>query len=303
MRLHHLLSEARAHSEAAAADAPLLLAHILEKPVTWIYAHPEEGVSARQAERFRQLLARRAAGEPLAYLTGEKEFWSLKLKVTPDTLVPRPETELLVEVGLELGDFLRSPHPNRLPRGEGATPPSPSGRAAGGEGITILDLGTGSGAIALAIAHERPRWQVTATDLSTEALAVARENARKPGLKNLRFLQGRWYEPLPGEARFHLILSNPPYVAEGDPHLQGDGVRHEPLSALTAGPEGLDELRTIIRGAPAHLEPGGWLAVEHGAEQGQAVRTLFREAGFERVETRRDLAGRDRVTLGCYACN
>ena len=301
MQLHHLLAEARAHSEAAAADAPLLLAHLLDKPVTWIYAHPEEAVSAPQAERFRQLLARRGAGEPLAYLTGEKDFWSLTLKVTPATLVPRPETELLVEVGLELGDFLRPPHPSPLPKGEEATLPSPSGRGAGGEGITILDLGTGSGAIALAIAHERPRWQVTATDLSAEALAVAKENARKLGLKNLRFLQGRWYDPLPANARFQLILSNPPYVAENDPHLQGDGVRHEPRAALTAGPEGLDELRTIVRGAPAHLDPGGWLAVEHGAEQGQAVQALFQEAGFEKVETRRDLAGNDRVTLGCYA--
>ncbi len=275
MQIRRLLAEARAHSEAAAADAPLLLAHLLGKPVTWIYAHPEEAVSAPQAERFHQLLARRGAGEPLAYLTGEKDFWSLTLKVTPATLVPRPETELLVEVGLELGD--------------------------GDEGITILDLGTGSGAIALAIAHERPWWQVTATDLSAEALAVAKENARKLGLKNLRFLQGRWYDPLPANARFQLILSNPPYVAENDPHLQGDGVRHEPRAALTAGPEGLDELRTIVRGAPAHLDPGGWLAVEHGAEQGQAVQALFQEAGFEKVETRRDLAGNDRVTLGCYA--
>ncbi len=277
MQIRRLLAEARAHSEAAAADGPLLLAHLLDKPVTWIYAHPEEAVSAPQAERFRQLLARRGAGEPLAYLTGEKDFWSLTLKVTPATLVPRPETELLVEVGLELGD--------------------------GDEGITILDLGTGSGAIALAIAHERPQWRITATDLSAEALAVAKENARKLGLKNLRFLQGRWYEPLPADARFHLILSNPPYVAENDPHLQGDGVRHEPRAALAAGPEGLDDLITIIRGAPAHLERGGWLAVEHGAEQGRAVRALFQEAGFEKVETRRDLAGRDRVTLGCYACD
>ena len=277
MQIRRLLAEARAHSEAAAADGPLLLAHLLDKPVTWIYAHPEEAVSAPQAERFRQLLARRGAGEPLAYLTGEKDFWSLTLKVTPATLVPRPETELLVEVGLELGD--------------------------GDEGITILDLGTGSGAIALAIAHERPQWRITATDLSAEALAVAKENARKLGLKNLRFLQGRWYEPLPADARFQLILSNPPYVAENDPHLQGDGVRHEPRAALAAGPEGLDDLITIIRGAPAHLERGGWLAVEHGAEQGRAVRALFQEAGFEKVETRRDLAGRDRVTLGCYACD
>ncbi len=277
MQIRRLLAEARAHSEAAAADAPLLLAHLLGKPVTWIYAHPEEAVSAPQAERFRQLLARRGAGEPLAYLTGEKDFWSLTLKVTPATLVPRPETELLVEVGLELGD--------------------------GDEGITILDLGTGSGAIALAIAHERPHWRITATDLSAEALAVAKENARRLGLKNLRFLQGRWYEPLPTDARFHLILSNPPYVAENDPHLQGDGVRHEPRATLAAGPEGLDDLITIIRGAPAHLKRGGWLAVEHGAEQGRAVRALFQEAGFEKVETRRDLAGRDRVTLGCYACD
>ena len=301
MQIRQLLTEARTRPGPAAADAPLLLAHVLEKPLTWIYAHPEEAVSSALAGRFRQLLARRAAGEPLAYLTGAKEFWSLKLKVTPHTLVPRPETELLVELALALGDGLEPPHPNPLPEGEGANHSSPPGRGAGGEGTNVLDLGTGSGAIAVAIAHERPQWRLTASDLSTAALAVAQENARNLGLHNLRFLQGRWYDPLPAEARFHLILSNPPYVAEGDPQLLADGVGHEPLSALAAGPEGLDELRTIVQGAPAHLAPGGWLLVEHGAGQGEAVRRLFRQAGLDKVETRRDLAGNDRVTLGCYA--
>ncbi len=276
MQIRQLLAAARAHPEPAAADAALLMAHVLNKPLTWLYGHPDAALTEAQVQRFRQLLARRAAGEPLAYLTGEKEFWSLTLKVTPATLVPRPETELLVETALALG--------------------------APDEALELLDLGTGSGAIALAIAHERPGWQVTATDLSPEALAVARENAHNLGLQNVRFLHGAWYQPLPKSVRFHLIVSNPPYVVEGDPRLQEDGLRHEPSTALAAGPEGLDDLRIIIQGAPAHLEPGGWLAVEHGVDQGSAVRVLFQKAGFEKVKTRRDLAGRDRVTLGCYAC-
>ncbi len=256
-------------------DARLILAHVLERDPAWLFAWPEHELDEAQLARYRELLRRRAAGEPLAYLTGEKEFWSLPLKVTPATLVPRPETELLVELALKRG------HDH--------------GKA------KVLDLGTGAGAIALALAHERRRWEITATDVSPEALAVAAENARRLGLANVRFLQGDWYRAVPAGERFHLILSNPPYVAEDDPHLERGALPHEPRRALVSGPDGLDDLRTLIAGAPGHLEPGGRLLVEHGMDQGAAVRALFRQADFQRVETHRDLAGRDRVTLGCYS--
>jgi release factor glutamine methyltransferase len=270
-------------------DARLILAHVLKRDPTWLYAHPEHPLEVTQLERFHALLERRAAGEPLAYLTGEKEFWSLPLKVTPATLIPPPEPPLLVELAMA------TPSP---PRSSGApATPSPSGQTT----FQLLDLGTGSGAIALALAHERPAWAITATDVSTGALEVARQNARRLALANVRFRHGHWYQPLATDERFHLILSNPPYVAEGDSHLLENGLPHEPARALAAGPEGLDDLRAIIAGAPGHLHPGGWLLVEHGMEQGEAVRALFRQAGFGEVATRQDLAGRDRVTLGCYS--
>ena len=276
MRTDQALQEARQLEDEIARDAPLILAHVLNRPLAWIYTWPEHELGKHQIARYRELLQRRRAGEPLAYLTGEKEFWSLPLKVTPATLIPRPETELLVELALEFGD---------------STAPVPR----------VLDLGTGSGAIALALAHERPGWRITATDVSREALAVAEENARRLGLQGVRFLAGHWFDALAAGERFHLIASNPPYVAEGDPHLLESGLPHEPGSALIAGPEGLDDLRRIISGAPCHLEPGGWLLVEHGADQGRAVRELFRKSGFHEVVTRKDLGGRDRVTLGCYS--
>lgn len=268
-RLDVLLRQARERIDAQ--DASILLAHALSKPPAWLYAHGDESVSETDAGRFMELVARRAAGEPVAYLTGRRGFWTLDLAVTADTLIPRPETERLVELALE-----------RLPAG-GAP--------------QVLDLGTGSGAIALALASERPQARVLATDCSAAALAVAQANARENGLANVAFAQGGWYAPMAGR-RFEMIASNPPYIAAGDGHLGRGDLRFEPGAALASGPDGLDALRVIVAGAPTHLEAGGWLLVEHGLEQGAAVRALFIAAGLEEVETKRDLEGRDRVTLG-----
>ncbi len=256
------------------ADAALILAHVLNKDRSWLYAWPEHSLAPDQINQYEQLLQRRLQGEPLAYLTGCKEFWSLSLKVSQDTLIPRPETELLVETALELP--LRD------------------------DKIHALDLGTGSGAIALVLASERPQWQLSATDISPKALQVAKENARTHGLQQIQFFLSHWFETLDTTQPFDLIVSNPPYVAEGDPHLQQDGLPHEPITALTAGDDGLNDLRTIIQHAPHYLQPQGWLIVEHGVDQGVAVQTLFRQAGFEQVSTRQDLERRDRISLGCY---
>jgi release factor glutamine methyltransferase len=253
------------------ADAALLLAHALGHPRAWLLAHGGDAVAAEDAGRFEALVERRATGVPVAYLTGSRGFWTLDLAVTPATLIPRPETELLVELALA-----------RIP----------SDVESG-----VADLGTGSGAIALAIAKERPRARVVATDASVDALDVARENARCNGIGNVEFRQGDWYAPLVGEA-FDLIASNPPYIALGDPHLEEGDLRFEPPAALSSGIDGLDAIRSIVRDAPAHLREGGWLLLEHGWEQGEAVSTLLRDAGFVDVATERDLEQRDRVTLG-----
>ena len=247
-------------------DAELLLAHVLDVSRANVVARDERVLTPEEQGDFERLLARRMSGEPLAYLTGTREFWSLELDVTPDVLVPRPETELLVEWGVALA-----------PR-------------------SVLDLGTGSGAIALALASELPDTRVAATDISAAALEVARANARRLRLE-VQFAEGACYAPVDGA--FDLIVSNPPYVAEGDPHLAE--LKFEPAIALTSGADGLGALRAIVAGAPQHLRSGGWLLVEHGATQGPAVRELFARAGFARVETRRDLAGLERATGGCVA--
>jgi release factor glutamine methyltransferase len=222
--------------------------------------------------RYRALIERRARGEPLAYLTGIREFWSLPLRVSRAVLVPRPETELLVERALAL--------------------------RAVSEG-RVVDLGTGSGAIALALARERPHWRVTATDISMEALAVARANAAELQLTGIDFRQGSWFAPL-GGARFDLIVSNPPYVAADDAVLEDPALAHEPRLALTPGVDALRCLREIARDAPQHLEPGGWLLVEHGAAQAAAVRDELVLAGCRSVRSHRDLAGHERITEGQY---
>ncbi len=268
------ISESLAQARAVidAGDANLLLLHVLKCPQAWLYAHGDAVVDADQAARFRELVARRASGEPVAYLLGYRGFWTLNLRVTPDTLIPRPETELLVEQALERLD----------PAAD----------------VRVADLGTGSGAIALAIAAERPQGRVVATDRSEAALAVARDNAVAHGLGGrVAFRQGDWFAPLAGE-RFDLVASNPPYIADGDPHLARGDLRHEPPSALSSGADGLDAIRILVADAPSHLEPGGWLLLEHGFDQGPAVRALLDAAGFVEVATVQDLERRDRVSLG-----
>lgn len=268
-----LLREASVRLPGADArrEVERLLEHVLEVERAWLFTHPEHQVAADALVRFARLLDRRIAGEPLAYLVGQVGFWTLDLHVTPATLVPRPETELLVEVALA------------------HLPPDTA--------LRVVDLGTGSGAIALALARERPKATLVATDASPDALAVASANAVRNALTQVVFRQGSWFDPLRGE-RFHLIVSNPPYVADGDPHLQQGDLRHEPALALSCGSDGLNAIRHIVRHAPEYLEPDGWLVMEHGLTQGAAVRDLLRDAGFVDVSTRHDLEARERVTLG-----
>lgn len=268
-RLDDLLQYARKRIDTV--DAEFLLVHVLGKSRSWLFAHRGDFVPVAAAAAFDALVDRRAAGEPVAYLTRQRGFWRFDLAVSPATLIPRPETELLVELALE-----------RLPRDRP---------------LRIADLGTGSGAIALALALERPNAQVVATDASVDALDVARANAAALQLRNVEFREGDWFAPLAGE-RFDLIASNPPYIAVGDPHLDEGDLRFEPASALSSGTDGLDALRVIASRAPACLVDDGWLLVEHGWDQVAAVRGLFAAAGFIEVETARDLEGRDRVTFG-----
>ncbi len=268
------VGEALAKSWLAPIDAQVLLAHVVGRERSWLVAHRDDALTRAEADAFAALVARRRAGEPVAYLVGQREFWGLMLTVTPAVLVPRPETETLVELVLD-----------RLPDDRP---------------VRVLDLGTGSGAIALAIASERSRAEVVAVDVSTAALAVARGNADALGLRHVTFRESDWYADV-GAAPFDVIVSNPPYVAAGDPHLAQDDLRHEPRGALVAGVDGLGALRTIVAGAPARLVPGGALVVEHGYDQAEAVQGLLRAAGFDNVVGRRDLAGIVRVAAGRLA--
>ena len=238
VRVRELLLDAaqrlESTSESARADAEILLAHCLQKSRTWLFTWPEYSVPTAGEAHFQQLLTQRLRGVPVAHLTGQREFWTLNLKVTPDTLIPRPDTELLVETALSL-----------LPSASAGEPPN------------ILDLGTGTGAIALSLASERPDARLTACDFSATALAVARENARSHGLHHVTLIQSNWFEALPTQ-RFTMIVTNPPYIETNDPHLAQGDVRFEPLSALTAGNDGLDDIRHIVQHAPAWLIQGGW---------------------------------------------
>ena len=257
-------------SESAQIDSELLLACALGCNRTYLYTWPEKHLSTSQQSYFDSLLDRRVLGEPIAYVTGEREFWSLTLRVNRHVLIPRPETELLVETALGL-----------LPT----------------QAQRVADLGTGSGAIALALANERPDWQIYASDLSLEALQVASDNALSNKLGNVHFSQGSWCEALPAEP-MHMIISNPPYIDPQDSHLSQGDLRFEPRSALSSEESGIADIRTIITQAPAHLILGGWLLLEHGFEQAAAVRALLTTNGFQNVRTLQDLNGLDRVTLG-----
>jgi release factor glutamine methyltransferase len=252
-------------------EAKLLLAHVLGRDRAWLAAHADEAVSAEQGKIFDALARRRRDGEPVAYLIGRREFYGLDLEITPDVLIPRPETELLVELTLA--------------------------RVPDDREIRVLDLGTGSGAVALAIAAARRKARVVGTDVSTAALALATRNAARLGIGNVSFVESNWFDALPRE-RFDLIAGNPPYVASGDPHLAEGDLRHEPQQALTSGGDGLRAIRAIVAAAAAHLAPGGWLLLEHGHDQADAVGELFRGAGFADVGAARDLAGILRVSYG-----
>ncbi len=265
MLIHEALAQARA-AGVDRLDAQWLLGHLLLRPRAWLLAHGEEALPEAAFAAWPALLARRAGGEPLAYVLGQHEFCGLALTVTPAVLVPRPETELLVQWALELLIGTAAP--------------------------SVIDLGTGSGAIALALLQARRDIDMLATDASAEALAVAQRNAQRHALP-LRLSQGNWWTAA-GSACFSLAVSNPPYIAAGDPHLPA--LVHEPLHALTSGPEGLDALRQLIDGAPEHLLPGAWLLLEHGHDQADAVQTLLRGRGFGAPQTRHDLADLPRCT-------
>lgn len=251
-------------------DAEILLEHVSGKGRSFILAFGETRLTAAQLERLAALLARREQGEPVAYLIGQREFWSLALEVSPATLIPRPDSECLVEQALL-----------RLP----ARP------------AQIVDLGTGTGAIALALASERRDCQVSAVEFNPEAAALARRNALRLGLAHVEVLQGSWFDPLAGR-RFDMIVANPPYIDADDVHLSQGDVRFEPASALVAAEQGLADLRIIANQAPRYLASAGWLLLEHGWQQGAAVRTLLCDAGFSRVESVRDYGDNERVTLG-----
>lgn len=257
--------------EEATREAELMLCRATGLTRTQLRTHPEKDVSATQQAQLSAWIQRRLQGEPLAYILGDAEFYGLTLSVTSDTLIPRQDTELLVDAALEL-------IPERAP-------------------WTVLDMGTGSGAIAIAIAHHRPIAQVTALDASKAALAVAQDNACALRLPSIRFIHSDWFSAL-GQQRFDVIISNPPYIAQNDPHLQATSLPYEPMSALTSGVDGLDDIRLLVQQAPRHLNSDGWLLLEHGYDQGAAVRHLMQSAGFSAIATHRDYGNNDRITLG-----
>lgn len=258
-------------TDQSALEAEILLAHVLDKPRSYLRAFAEENLSEEAQQQFAQVLQRRLQREPIAYITGKKEFWSLDFIVTSDTLIPRPETELLVETILTL-----------FPKEES---------------IKVADLGTGSGAIAIAIAHERPMWQITAVDVSENALQIARNNAQQFALNNVSFCHSNWCTALPA-TDFDVIVSNPPYIAETEWEAYAEGLAFEPTSALVSGTDGLDAIREISQAATEYLKPGGYLLMEHGFWQGEAVRQILLANGYKEVHSLLDLSGQERATMG-----
>lgn len=255
----------------ARLEAEILLAHTLDTSRTWLRTWPERHLAPEQYAHFQQRLKRRGNGEPIAYIIDRRAFWDMELRVTPDTLIPRPETEHLVELALE-----------HIPQNAV---------------WHIADLGTGSGAIALAIARERPRCRLTATDISPAALNVARNNATRLGIANIRFFTGHWLRPLAGE-NFDMVLANPPYVHPDDPHLKQGDLRFEPTTALVSTPDGLTDLQAIANTARQHLRTPGWLLMEHGHDQGPAVQTLLNTLGYRTIRGEKDLACNARIVVG-----
>jgi len=274
MRIDQVLAlsaSLEATSDSARLDIELLLCAVLDKPRSYLFTWPEKTLSADELSQLEGFVERRKQGEPVAHIVGHTGFWTLQLAVTPDTLIPRPDTERLVELALD-----------KIPA----------------QGGRVADLGTGSGAIALALASERPDCQLVGCDRVQDAVALAERNRQQLGLNNAEFVQGSWFEPLTG--RFDLIVSNPPYIDPADPHLSQGDVRFEPDSALTAGEQGMADIRHIAEQAPQYLQPGGWLMFEHGYDQGPASVALLQQLGYQAVATEQDYGNRDRVTLGCW---
>lgn len=276
--LNWAVAELSETTDTARLDSECLLAECVAQNRTWLFTWPDKSLMAEQWQRFQALVGQRKAGQPIAYLLGYREFWGLTLKVSPDTLIPRPDTEDLVAKVLEL-----------LPQDQ----------------ARVADLGTGTGAIALALASEKPYWQITACDFNPGAVALAEANRKALGFDRVRVLQSDWCQALQTDCEqnggFDLIASNPPYIEEDDPHLSRGDVRFEPLSALTSGTDGMDDIRLISGQAKPCLQVGGWLVFEHGYRQGAAVREILQAAGYQKVTTCQDLAGQDRITLGQWS--
>lgn len=273
--LQHATEQLISSSDTARLDSEILLAYVLTENRTYLFTWPEKEITDQQSQHFSELLQRRTNGEPIAYIVGEQEFWSMPLKVTPDTLIPRPETELLVELALH-------------------SIPSKTTQK-------ILDLGTGSGAIALAIAIERPTCTVTGIDQSKQALIVAVENAQNLNIKNVSFRHGHWFKELTQQLHYDVIVSNPPYIASQDPHLSKGDVCFEPDSALSSGVDGLDDIREIADTARQYLTPGGWLFMEHGYDQSTAITELLASLDYKNITDHNDLAGQPRIVSAQYS--
>lgn len=260
-----------ANEDSGRLETEILLALALKKDRTFLYTWPDHILSAEQNQHFLACIERRRQGQPIAYIMGSREFWGLKFTVTPATLIPRPETERLVEIALQTLNADKTQQ--------------------------VVDLGTGSGAIALALASERSNWHVTATDISEAALDIARQNAKRLNIENVAFVHSQWFQNL-DNAKFDLIISNPPYVAKDDPHLRQGDLRFEPIQALSAGVDGLDAIREIITGSAGFLQSGGWLLLEHGFDQGVAVCQLLSDQGFAKVQCFQDYGHRERASIG-----